>query len=86
MSRGGDSTYRIFAKQGQEDSRVRALFKQLNELHCDIEESTKKLIAVDVLPGAEIDKVYGAFARCRAFRNIDFEEGHCGHRLTPRAN
>jgi Domain of unknown function (DUF4265) len=86
MSRGGHSTYRIFAKQGQDDPRVRALFKQLNELHCGIEGANKKLIVIDVLPEADIYKVYGALQDAERSGFIDFEEGHCGHRLAPRVN
>jgi len=81
VSRGGHSTYRVFAKNGQDDPPVQALMRELNELHCGIEGATKKLIAVDVLPEADIHKVYAALQRAASAGIIDFEEGHCGHPL-----
>jgi hypothetical protein len=84
VSRSGHSTYRIFAKRGHENPRVQALLKKLNELHCDIEGATRKLIAVDVLPGADIRKVYGALEEAERAGIIDFQEGHCGHPLASK--
>jgi hypothetical protein len=86
VSRGGHSTYRIFAKKGQENPRVRVLLKKLNELHCGIEGATQNLIAVDVLPEADISKVYRALEDAEQAGIIDFEEGHCGHPLTSKPN
>ena len=86
VSRGGHSTYRIFANQGQDDPEVRALFEQLNGLNCAIEGANKKLIAIDVPPKADIYKVYRALQEAERSGLIDFEEGHCGHSLTPRVN
>jgi hypothetical protein len=40
VSRGGHSTYRIFAKKGDENSRVQALFRKLHDLHCGIEATS----------------------------------------------
>ena len=82
VSRGGHSTYRIFAKKGDENPRVQALLRKLNDLHCGIEGATKKLIAVDVLPEADIRKVYQALEEGEDAGIIDFEEGHCGHPLS----
>jgi Domain of unknown function (DUF4265) len=84
VSRGGHSTYRIFAKKGHENPRVQALFKKLNGLHCDIEGATKKLIAVDVLPEADIHKVYATLEEAQRAGIIDFQEGHCGHPLASK--
>jgi hypothetical protein len=81
VARGGHSTYRIFAKKGHTNSRVQTLFKKLNELHCDIEIATKGLIAVDVLPEADIHEVYRALEKSEQEGVIDFQEGHCGHPL-----
>jgi Domain of unknown function (DUF4265) len=82
--RGGHSTYRIFAKKGHENPRVRVLLNELNELHCDIEVGTEGLIAVDVLPEADIHKVYVALQKAEEAKIIDFHEGHCGHHLTSK--
>jgi len=84
VSRGGHSTYRIFTKKGYENSTVQALFKKLNELHCDIEIATQKLIAVDVLPEADIHKVFAVLEESEHRGIIDFQEGHCGHPLTSK--
>jgi hypothetical protein len=84
VSRGGHSTYRIFAKKGDENSRVQALFRKLHDLHCGIEGATEKLIAVDVLPEADIHKVYQVLERAEQDGIIDFEEGHCGHPLASK--
>jgi len=84
VSRGGHSTYRIFAKKGHENPRVQALLKKLNDLHCGIEGATQKLIAVDVLPEADIHMVYRALEEAQHAGIIDFEEGHCGHPLASK--
>jgi hypothetical protein len=76
VSRGGHSTYRIFAKGGHENPHVQALLKKLNELHCDIEVGTKNLIAVDVLPQADIRQVYAVLEEAEHAGIIDFQEGH----------
>lgn len=86
VSRGGHSTYRIFAPRGQDSPEIQALLKSLNELHCTLEGANKKLIALDVLPEADIHKVYKALEEAEHAGAIDFEEGHCGHRLTPKPN
>lgn len=84
VSRGGHSTYRIFAQRGHDNPRIQALFKKLNGLHCDIEGATEKLVAVDVLPEADIKKVYDALAEAERAGIIDFQEGHCGHPLSSK--
>ena len=81
VARGGHSTYRIFAKRGHSNERIQALCKRLNLLHCDIEIATEKLFAVDVLPDADIHKVYSALEESEHAGIIDFQEGHCGHSL-----
>ena len=84
VSRGGHSRYRVFAKKGYENSRVQALLNKLNELHCDIEVGTKSLIAVDILPEADIHKVYAVLEEAQHAGIIDFQEGHCGHPLASK--
>lgn len=84
VSRGGHSTYRIFANRGYENVRMKALFRKLNQLHCDIEIATKKLIAVDVLPEADIREVYATLEKSEEAGLIDFQEGHCGHPLASK--
>ena len=72
VARGGHSTYRIFAPKGQMNDRVQALIRKLNELHSYIEGANRKLLAVDVLPEADIHKVYSLLAEARSSGIIDF--------------
>jgi hypothetical protein len=48
---------------------------------CDIERATDKLVGVDVLPEADVYKVYEILAESERAGIIDFQEGHCGHPL-----
>jgi hypothetical protein len=50
-------------------------------LRCDVEIATDKIIAVDVLPEADVYAVYAALGQAEKEGVIDFEEGHCGHAL-----
>ena len=84
VSRGGHSTYRIFAKRGHQNARVQALLKKLNKLYCEVEVATEKLIALDVLPEADIYKVYAVLGESEHAGIIDFQEGHCGHPLASK--
>lgn len=82
VSRGGHSTYRIFASEGYANSRVQAVIKKLKDLHCSIEGANNKLLAIDVQPEADIYKVYQALKEAKNAGVLDFEEGHCGHPLS----
>jgi len=86
ISRGGHSTYRILSKVGHLDPRDQAFLKKLNELYCDVEVATKNLIAIDVLPQADIHKVYDVLEEAERSGLIEFQEGHCGHQVAPNAN
>jgi hypothetical protein len=77
----GHSTYRIYASAGHTAPNVAALVGTLEKMHCDIELATDKLVAVDVLPEADVYKVYEALKEAKRGGTIDFEEGHCGHPL-----
>jgi hypothetical protein len=77
----GHSTYRIYANQGRTTPQVAALLGALRNLHCDIEPATDKLVGVDVLPEADIYKVYETMVEAQRAGLIDFDEGHCGHPL-----
>lgn len=81
LKAGGHSTYRIIAFNGKDDDRVKQLLRKLNENGCEFEVATSKLIAIDVLPKADIYKVYDFMSRAEAEGYIDFQEGHCGHEL-----
>jgi len=79
--RSGHSTYRIYASAGRTTPTVAALLGTLRNMHCDIEPATDKLVGVDVLPEADIYKVYESLAESERAGVIDFQEGHCGHPL-----
>ncbi len=79
VKRGGHSTYRIFTENGCHDARVEQLLEELRKAHCDIEPATDRLVAVDVLPEADIYRVYGLLENAEKSGIIDFQEGHCGH-------
>ena len=79
----GHSTYRIYAPSGRTAPEVESLVGRLQQMHCDIEPATDKLVGVDVLPEADIRKVYETLADAERNGMIDFQEGHCGHPLKP---
>jgi hypothetical protein len=49
-------------------------------MRCDIETATDKIIAIDVLPEADIDDVYSVLEAAEDDGILEFDEGHCGHR------
>jgi hypothetical protein len=77
--RSGHSTYRIYAEAGRTTPGLLALLETLRKMHCDIEAATDKLVGVDVLPEADVYKVYETLADSERAGIIDFQEGHCGH-------
>ena len=78
----GHSTYRIYLKTDRHAPEILALLDRLKALRCDIEVATDKVIAVDVLPDADVYAVYAALQEAEQKGIIEFEEGHCGHPLT----
>ena len=81
VRRNGHSTYRIYAASGRTAPEVVSLVGRLQQMHCDIEPATDTLVGVDVLPQADIHKVYDTLADAERKGKIDFQEGHCGHLL-----
>lgn len=77
----GHSTYRIYAPSGRTSPEVESLIGVLQQMHCEIEPATDKLVGVDVLPEADIYKVYETLADAERKGSIGFQEGHCGHPL-----
>lgn len=77
----GHSTYQIYASGGRTAPDVLVLIGTLQKMHCDIEPATDKLVGVDVLPEADIYKVYETLEDAERNGKIDFQEGHCGHPL-----
>jgi len=77
----GHSTYRIYAPSGRTTPDVESLVGKLQQMHCDIEPATDKLVGVDVLPEADIYAVYKALDDAERAGILEFQEGHCGHPL-----
>lgn len=75
----GHSTYRIYASAGRSNPAVCALLDRIHRMNCDIEPATEKLLAIDVLPGADIHSIYAVLSDAEEAGVIGFEEGHCGH-------
>jgi hypothetical protein len=78
----GHSTYRIYANAGRTAPDVAPLIEKLKQMHCDIEPATDKLVGVDVLPEADIHKIYKIMEEAENAGIIDFQEGHFGHQLS----
>jgi hypothetical protein len=81
VQHSGHSTYRIYATEGRSAPAVSALLDKIHNMHCDLEPATEKLVAVDVLPEADVYEVYAALTEAEQSGIIGFEEGHCGHPL-----
>jgi len=77
----GHSTYRIYAKSTRQSPEVMKVLKSLENMHCEMEPATDKLVGVDVLPEADIYAVYQVLDDAERNGILDFQEGHCGHRL-----
>ncbi len=77
----GHSTYRVYARQGRTAPDVAALLEKLRGMRCDVEPATDKLVGIDVLPEADVYRVYAALSEAEQAGTIDFQEGHYGHQL-----
>ena len=80
----GHSTYRIYAANGRTAPEVVSLVGRLQQLHCDIEPATDTLVGVDVLPEADIYKVYETLAVLNVTRRSTFRKGIAGIRCGPK--
>ena len=81
VRRGGHSTYRIYAKSDRRNPEVMEVIKKLENMHCDIEPATDRIVGIDVLPEADIYKVYEVLEDADRNGVLEFQEGHCGHPL-----
>jgi hypothetical protein len=79
--RGGHSTYRLFLSENLEQGEFVKLWNPIEKLGCTYEGATKRLLAVDVPPHADIYEVYKCLEKGEAEGVWHFEEGHCGHPL-----
>jgi hypothetical protein len=79
IARGGHSTYRVFLRDTTTDAQFSRLWEALERLGCSYEGATKRLIAIDVPPEADIHAAYKILQQGEAVGLWDFQEGHCGH-------
>ncbi len=79
--RSGHSTYRIFFPRNTGEEEFRLLWEPLARLGCTYERANRKLIGIDVPPGADVYAVYEVLEKGEASTLWEFEEGHCGHPL-----
>jgi hypothetical protein len=84
VRRGGHSTYRIYSKSDRRSPEVLSVLQTLEKMHCDIEPATDKIVGVDVLPEADIYRVYQVLEDAERSGTFDFQEGYCGHPLKPK--
>ena len=56
---------------------------RLGELGCTYERATRRYVAIDVPPHADIYAVYQVLEEGERACQWEFEEGHCGH-LEPK--
>jgi hypothetical protein len=83
VRRGGHSTYGIYAKPDRWNPEVTKVIQTLENMHCEMENATDKIVAVDVLPPADIYAVYKVLEDAERAGVLEFQEGHCGHPLKP---
>jgi hypothetical protein len=82
-TRGGHSTYRLVLPEDASEEKFLQDWIPLKELGCTYERATRRYVAIDVPPAADIYAVYKALEDGESAGRWEFEEGHCGH-LTPQ--
>lgn len=80
VERGGHSTYRIFLEEDVtiDSGRFREHWNPIEEAGANYERGTEMLLAVDVPPSADINRVYDLLEAGELACVWAFEEGHCG--------
>ena len=81
--RGGHSTYRLALPEDANEEKFLQEWIPLKELGCTYERATRRYVAIDVPPPADIYAVYKALEEGESAGQWEFEEGHCGH-LPPK--
>ena len=79
--RGGHSTYRLFLANELGEEGFKKHWEVFAKQGCSYEGATKRLIAIDVPPEADIYTVYKLLEKGEALGVWEFEEGYCGHPL-----
>lgn len=78
-ARGGHSTYRLVLPEDTNEETFLKDWVRLRELGCTYERATRRFVAIDVPPHADIHAVYQALEEGESACLWEFEEGHCGH-------
>jgi Domain of unknown function (DUF4265) len=81
--RGGHSTYRLVLPENTNEENFLQDWIPLKKLGCTYERATRRYVAIDVPPPADIYAVYKALEEGESAGLWEFEEGHCGH-LPPK--
>jgi hypothetical protein len=82
-ARGGHSTYRLVLPEDTNEEKFLQDWVRLKELGCTYERATRRFVAIDVPPHADIYAVYEALEEGERASAWEFEEGRCGH-LEPK--
>jgi len=83
VARGGHSTYRLVLPEDTTEEKFLRDWIPLRALGCTYERATRRFVAIDVPPHADIYAVYQALEEGEKACLWEFEEGHCGH-LEPK--
>jgi Domain of unknown function (DUF4265) len=83
-ARGGHSTYRLVLPEDTTEEVFLQDWTPLRELGCTYKRASRRFVAIDVPPPADIYAVYKALEDGENADRWEFEEGHCGH-LTPQS-
>ena len=79
VARGGHSTYRLVLPDDTTEEKFLKDWAALSELGCTYERATRRFVAIDVPPHADIYAVYRALEEGEKTQLWEFEEAHCGH-------
>jgi hypothetical protein len=82
-ARSGHSTYRLVLPEDTNEEKFLTDWVRLGELGCTYERATRRYVAIDVPPHADIYAVYQVLEEGERTCQWEFEEGHCGH-LEPK--
>ena len=82
-ARSGHSTYRLVLPEDTNEEKFLRDWVRLEELGCTYERASRRFVAIDVPPQADIYAVYEALQEGEQTSAWEFEEGHCGH-LEPK--
>lgn len=80
---GGHSTYRLVLNVSAEESAFKEHWQPMEAIGCSLEGADRKLLSIDIPPEVDIKKAYALLEAGENDGIWGFEEGHCGHLVTP---